>query len=262
MFFFSSETRTVEKKKTQKYYSECVCIDLFQILYSILVSLFLAKGVVKCVSVALQAGVFLIRHSKGLFLDHYRRKTEHQSWHCSQFCLDSGTICCLIPERELTSNSLDASVVLSVGWTCCILRYVLSFHLSPAEAFTAKSSLMTVLGIWKTDFENICKIECQQEKSVLCHWRGRCRFFIGGQIKSKWHCLVLYISVLHWLSLQWFSSVSRFGVRNTNFAIIVLCRAQRSTLLIPNVIGVNTNVRRIGYARWTGVQFRYYFVCW
>lgn len=105
----------------------------------------------------------------------------------------------------------------------------------------------------KQIFENICKIECQQEKSVLCHWRGRCRFFIGGQIKSKWHCLVLYISVLHWLSLQWFSSVSRFGVRNTNFAIVVLCRAQRSTLLIPNIIVVNTNLRRIGYARWTGV---------
>jgi len=36
---------------------------------------------------ALQAGVFLIRHSKSLFIDHYRGKTEHRSWHCSQFLL-------------------------------------------------------------------------------------------------------------------------------------------------------------------------------
>lgn len=87
MFFFSSETRTVEKRETQKYYSEYVCIDLFQILFSILFSLFLAEGVVKYVSMALQAGVFLIRRPKRLFLDHYRGKTEHRSWHCSQFLL-------------------------------------------------------------------------------------------------------------------------------------------------------------------------------
>lgn len=46
-----------------------------------------------------------------------------------------------------------------------------------------------MLGMWKTYFENICRIECQQEKSVLCLWRGRGRFFIFVQIKSKWHFL-------------------------------------------------------------------------
>ena len=119
-----------------------------------------------------------------------------------------------------------------------------------------QNRLMTVLGIWKTYFENTCKRECQQEKSVLCHWRGRCRFFIFVQIKSKWHCLVLYIAVLQWLSLFWFSSVSRFEVRITNFARILLHYTQYSTLLIPNAIVVNTNLRRIGCGWWAKVQFR------
>lgn len=69
------------------YYSECVCTDLFQILSSILVSLVLAKGVMKYVSMVLHASVFLIKHPKRLFLDHYRGETEHWSWLCSQFLL-------------------------------------------------------------------------------------------------------------------------------------------------------------------------------
>lgn len=76
-----------KKKTPQKCYSEYVCIGLFQILSSILVSLFLAKGVVKYVSMGLHAGVFLIRHPKRLFLDHCRGETEHRSWLCSQFLL-------------------------------------------------------------------------------------------------------------------------------------------------------------------------------
>lgn len=75
------------KERKQKCYSECVCTDLIQILSSIFLSLFLAKGLVKYVSMVLHAGVLLIRHLKRLFLDQYRGETEHQSWLCSQFLL-------------------------------------------------------------------------------------------------------------------------------------------------------------------------------
>lgn len=88
-------------------------------------------------------------------------------------------------------------------------------------------------------FENICKIECQQEKSVLCHCRGRCRFFVFVQIKSKRQRLIWYITLPQWLSLQWSFSVSRFGVWNTDFAVILLGHAQLLTLFSPCAIIVN-----------------------
>lgn len=52
---------------------------------------------------------------KGYFQITVEEKQSIGHGFVPSFCLDSGTICSLIPETELTLNSLDASIVLSIG---------------------------------------------------------------------------------------------------------------------------------------------------
>lgn len=90
-------------------------------------------------------------------------------------------------------------------------------------------------------FENICKIECQQEKSVLCHSRGRCRFFHlcpdQNQNDSISFYTLFFPSDCHFSDFS-LSADLEFEIQI--FAVILLGHAQLLTLFSPCAVTVNS----------------------